>query len=777
MGNSRDKSSLESRILAIVNAVDYAPVTTSILAKSLQVSKPQFAEFKDALATLIEAGRIRQDKKGRLRPRGSAGLVAGVLRKISSGAAFVIPAQKDPAQKDNDIYVAPRDVRDAQTGDDVLVRVSAKRRANGQRCGIVEKIVDRATSIFVGTYIESGDQSFVQIDGTAFTAPIHVGDPGAKGAKPNDKVVIEMLRFPTASRPGEAVLTEVLGKRGDPGIDTMTVVHSLGLPHEFPEDALAEARRQAELFKETDLSGRVDLTGETIITIDPATARDFDDAISLTRSDDGHWHLGVHIADVAHFVQAGSPLDKEARKRGTSVYLPRHVIPMLPELISNGLASLQQDQVRYTKSMFIEFDAEGSVVGTDVANTAIKVVRRFAYEEVMPIIRNPRQQVADVTAPVRQLLDLMFELAMLLRRRRFANGALTMGIPEVEIDFDKDGGVTGAHERHHDESHEIIEEFMLAANIAVARLLESKRLPFLRRVHGDPDELKMRNFEQFCLGLGITLRKVQSRAELREIIRSVDGKPESRAVNFALLRSMKRAEYAPDDMGHYALAEEDYCHFTSPIRRYPDLTIHRLIGQLAAKKPANAQTVDELLELGKHCSITERRAEKAERELIKIKLLRYMSGHIGEEMDAFITGVESFGMFCQGVAVPAEGMVHLSALGDDFYVFDQPTRTLKGSRTKREFRLGDPIRVVVAAVDIDRRMLDLRPVLDAAGLKRRSAPRSSRPSGSPSRESKERHGGSGTFPEPGRGRGASKNKPKGKAKSKGKAKKGKKGRR
>jgi ribonuclease R len=240
---------------------------------------------------------------------------------------------------------------------------------------------------------------------------------------------------------------------------------------------------------------------------------------------------------------------------------------------------------------------------------------------------------------------------------------------------------------------------------------------------------------------------------------------------------MKQAEYAPDDMGHYALAEEDYCHFTSPIRRYPDLTIHRLIGQLAAKKPANSQTVDELLELGKHCSITERRAEKAERELIKIKLLRYMSGRIGEEMEAFITGVESFGMFCQGIEVPAEGMVHLSALGDDFYVFDQPTRTLKGSRTKREFRLGDPIKVVVAAVDIDRRMLDLRPVLDATGLKRRSAPRSSRPSGPPSRESKERRGGSGTYPEPGRGRGASKNKPKGKAKSKDKTKKGKKGRR
>jgi len=295
-----------------------------------------------------------------------------------------------------------------------------------------------------------------------------------------------------------------------------------------------------------------------------------------------------------------------------------------------------------------------------------------------------------------------------LRHRRFAHGALQMGIPEVAIDFDKDGAVSGAHTRHHDHSHEIIEEFMLAANVAVASLLDSRKLPFLRRVHGDPDELKMRNFQQFCQGLGLTLKKSQDRKEIQELIHGVEGKPEERAVNFALLRSMQQAVYSPEVMGHYALAEEDYCHFTSPIRRYPDLTVHRLIGQIAAKRSPSPQPVSELMQLGKHCSITERRAEKAERELIRIKMLRYMSGHIGEEMDAIITGVESFGMFCQGIEIPAEGMIHLSALNDDFYVFDQATRRLTGSKTHREFRLGDPIRVLVAAVDIDRRQLDLR---------------------------------------------------------------------
>ena len=655
---------------------------------------------------------------------GASGLVSGVLKKISSGAAFVIPSErskdlKDP--KEADIYVSARDVRDAQSGDDVLVRLTEKRRSSGQRCGVIEKVVDRATSVFVGTYFESGGQGFVRVDGTVFGAAIHVGDPGAKGAKPDDKVVIEMLRFPAPNRAGEAVLTEVLGQRGDPGIDTMTVIHSMGLPYEFPEAVHDDARRQADAFDETNLKGRTDLTAETIITIDPVDARDFDDAISLSRSKEGHWQLGVHIADVAHFVPTGSKLDVEAEKRGTSVYLPGHVIPMLPELISNGLASLQQGQVRFTKSAFIEFDETGTVVGADVANSVIRVTRRFAYEEVMPILNHPKKELANVTPEVRKLLQDMFELAMLLRRRRFAHGALQMGIPEVAIDFDEDGAVAGAHQRHHDESHEIIEEFMLAANIAVAGLLDSRGLPFLRRTHGDPDEVKMRNFQQFCQGLGLTLKKSQDRKEIQELIRSVEGKPEERAVNFALLRSMQQAVYSPDDTGHYALAEADYCHFTSPIRRYPDLTVHRLIGQIAAGRSPSPQPIPELIQLGKHCSITERRAEKAERELIRIKMLRYMSERIGEEMDAIITGVESFGMFCQGVEIPAEGMIHLSSLSDDFYIFDQATRRLTGSRTHHEFRLGDPIRVVVAAVDIDRRQLDLRVADSSQGITKKKA--------------------------------------------------------
>ncbi len=699
---------MEDRIKRLLSADDYRPVVPQELALQLRLTKRELPEFRVALESLNSAGTIRADKKGRIRLKPSSGFIAGVVRKISSGAAFVIPSERPPELRGGDIFVSARDLRDAQTGDEVLVRLSGARRSGGQRSGVIEKILERASNVFVGTYGEESGQGFVKVDGTVFADPIHVGDPGAKGARPNDKVVIEMLRFPTASRMGEAVLTKVLGQRGDPGVDTMSVIYSMALPFEFSEEVLDNARGQAELFEEIVTPDRLDLTRETIITIDPADARDFDDAISLTKSDDGHWHLGVHIADVAHFVSAGSPLDRDARLRGTSVYLPNHVIPMLPEVISNGLASLQQGQLRLTKTVLLEFDAGGAVLGADVHNSAIRVARRFAYEEVMPLIRNPRQTVRGVTPAVRQLLERMFALAMILRKRRFEGGALQMGTPEIEIDFDPDGKVVGAHQRHHDESHEIIEEFMLAANIAVARLLAAKNLAFLRRAHGDPDETKLRNFQEFVRGLGYELEQYQSRREIQQLIHDVRGRPEERAINFALLRSMKQAEYTPELFGHYALAESDYCHFTSPIRRYPDLTVHRLIGEIADGRHPRPDNLPDLLEQGKHCSATERRAERAERELIRVRLLRYMAGHVGEEMDAIITGVENFGVFCQGIAIPAEGLIHTSALTDDFYEFDPVARTLTGQRRKRQFRLGSPIRVTIAAVDIDRRQLDLR---------------------------------------------------------------------
>ncbi|HEX4591446.1 MAG TPA: VacB/RNase II family 3'-5' exoribonuclease, partial [Gemmataceae bacterium] len=536
------------------------------------------------------------------------------------------------------------------------VRITRPARGEFPPQGEVLRVLERATRQFVGTYHEREGEALVRVDGGVFAHSVYVGDPGAKGAQPDDKVVIEMLRFPTLDERGEGVITEVLGPRGAPGVDTLTVIRAFDLPDEFPEDVLAAAREAAETFDEHELDGREDLTKETIITIDPATARDFDDAISLSRDQEtGHWLLGVHIADVSHFAPLGTALDREARRRATSVYLPQKVIPMFPELISNGLASLQQGKRRYVKSVFMEFTPEGQRVHSRFANAVIKVKRRFAYEQVMGIydgkkLRTAKPQAA-VSEDVLALLQRMRKLAMVLRGRRFKRGALELDMPEIELDYDAAGKVTGAHLASHDLSHQVIEEFMLAANEAVAEQFAELGVSFLRRVHPAPDEFKLKAFSDFVRILGYELKRATDRFSLQRILAKSAGKPEQHAVHYALLRSLKQAVYSPYEEEHYALASRHYCHFTSPIRRYPDLTVHRQLDQWIRDGRVGGDTV-ELAGIGEHCSRMERRADAAERELVKLRLLEYLTDRIGEQFDAVITGVAEYGFFAQAEQMP-----------------------------------------------------------------------------------------------------------------------------
>src|SRR6185437_11260565 len=587
--------------------------------------------------------------------------------------------------------------------------------------------LERATRQFVGTYFEREGQGLVRVDGTVFSHSIYVGDPGAKGAKPDDKVVFEMLRFPTPEDRGEGVLTEILGPRGQPGVDTLSIIRAFGLPDVFAEDALQEARDAAAAFDETDLDGREDFTKDVIVTIDPADARDFDDAVSLVRdADSGHWQLTVHIADVGHFAPPGGPLDREARRRATSIYLPQRVIPMFPEIISNSLASLQQGKLRYVKSVVIDFTAAGQKTGVRFANGAIRVQLRFTYEQVLALLEPasgvasaPREEsLGALTRPrspgvaepdIYDLLQRMYVLAMLLRKRRLRRGALELNMPEAELEYDEQGKVTGAHFRKHDISHQIIEEFMLAANEAVAERLDDLDIAFLRRVHPDPDPKKLSAFADFARSLGYKMPTDFDRFALQRILEKSATRPEVYAVHYALLRSLKQAVYSPEEDGHYALASANYCHFTSPIRRYPDLTVHRLLGQwLRTGKVGSAET--ELIALGQHCSKMERRAEMAERELVKLKLLTYLSERIGMELEAIITGVADYGFFGQAEQWPVEGMVHISTLTDDYYYFEEAGHSLIGRRTGRRYRLGDKVRVSVVRVDLQRRQMDFRVV-------------------------------------------------------------------
>jgi ribonuclease R len=707
-----NEDELQEMLLEHVLSPGYRPVKPGKIAERLRLDEQQTRQLKKKIKQLVKRGKLAYaGGHAVISPgKGTPDRITGVFRRLKAGYGFVRPTPSEATgEQPVDIFIPAKHTGDAASGDTVCVQLRGKqgsKRGVGPAGEIIE-VIDRGTHRFVGTFFQQAGMSLVQVDGKIFSAPVRIGDATASAAQIDEKVVIEMVRFPSHFREGEAVVVEVLGPRNQPGVDTLSIIHEYGLPGEFPDAVLEEARLVAETFDESIPPERKDFTDLTVVTIDPIDARDFDDAISLKQSSEGHWLLGVHIADVSHFIQEKTQLDREAYDRATSAYLPDRVIPMLPETISNHLASLQPEKVRYTRSVFIEFTAEGVPVGVESVAGAIRSDRRFHYAEVDAFLASPARWKKKLTPEVHALLGDMHTLAMLLRRRRFTRGALELSMPEVKIDLDKQGRVTGAHLVENTESHQIIEEFMLAANEAVAELLHARHLPFLRRIHEPPEPRKLRALTKFIEELGIETTSLESRFALQRLLQTVEGGKQQQAVNYALLRSLKRAVYSPLPEGHFALASDCYCHFTSPIRRYPDLLIHRLLRSLDEGRTAK-QKKEELHISGEHCSEREQRAEQAERELVRVKLLNYLSTRIGEEMEATVTGVQDYGLFVQGIALPAEGLVHVASLADDNYHFDGTAHTLSGRRRDNTFRLGDSLRVAVAHVDIDRRELDFR---------------------------------------------------------------------
>jgi ribonuclease R len=705
---------IEKKILAAVVHPRYRPLKPAALARKIGLEK-RYDDYKIVLKRLIKTRQVILTDEQTIRPLDESipkNAVTGTYRKSAKGFGFVRPATA--TGKAEEIYIESNASRDASTGDTVLVRID-RQTPRGPR-GTVLKVLERGTQNFVGTYFERDGDGYVRVDGTVFAHSVYVGDPGAKGVHPDDKVVIEMVRFPSPDDRGEAVITEILGARGQPGVDTLSILRAYGLPDEFPADVLEEAREVAAEFDEKNLEGRDDLTKWLTITIDPVDARDFDDAITLSVDPKSkHWLLGVHIADVTRFARVGGHLDREAKKRATSVYLPQRVVPMFPELISNGLASLQQDHVRFVKSAIVDFTPAGQRTHVRFANAAIKVDRRFTYEQVRDIYANDTKSAEElgVTEEILELLLRMRQLGLILRARRVKRGSLQLQMPEIALDYDKDGKVVGAHVSENDLSHQVIEEFMLTANESVAEALDDRKIAFLRRVHPAPEPTKLHAFAEFVRHLGYKVKNETDRFTLQKLLNDSAEKPEGRAVHYAMLRSLKQATYSPEKEEHYALASENYCHFTSPIRRYPDLVVHRLLDRVLKEGHAKSDVV-ELVALGQHCSKMERRAEVAERELIKHRLLVYMSERIGEEMDAVITGVAEYGFYSQGTTVPVEGLVHISTLPGDYYHFDEPSHSLVGQRHGRRFRLGDRVRVKAMRVDLGKRQMDFRLVTEAA---------------------------------------------------------------
>jgi ribonuclease R len=701
---------LADRVMRLVVSPDYRPSKPKQIAAQLHLEQEEYRQLRRVIKHLVQEGRLIYGSNHFIISPGAIGgpsdRIEGKFQRAMGGGGFgfVRPNYSEDSDNPEDIFVPPGSTAGALEGDQVEVKVRPSRRGGNE--GEVTKILQRARRQFTGTFRYINKQPAVILDGTPFEAPVTVGDVRGIQLDNDDKVFVEMVEFPGEDGlGGEAVILERLGSNKNPAIDTITIMRQYGLPDDFPAEVINNAREQADAFvDDAPPADRLDLTEKLTITIDPFDARDFDDAISLQR-EQGRWRLWVHIADVSQFVPPGSALDEEAKKRATSVYLPDRVIPMIPEIISNHLASLQPERIRLVKTCEIEFLDDLTITHTEVHNAAIRSDLRLNYEQVDQFLANPEPYTEKWGKPICDLLSQMHDLAMKLRKSRFAHGALSMDMPDIKLDLDKSGKVKGAFRVHHTESHQIIEEFMLSANQAVATWLDDLKLNYLHRIHAPPERRKLRQLGNFVKDLGINVGSIESRFEIQKVLDSVAETPLEDAVNFAVLKSMSKAVYGPQAEGHYALDMEHYCHFTSPIRRYPDLNVHRLIQRLLEKKQTPDEAYTELIKLGHHCSDMERNAAAAERELIQLKLLHYLKKHVGETMEAVISRVFADGLHARCTKLPVDGFVPITTLPNDKYRFERRGQMIIGFKAGNRFRLGDQLTVRIAKVDLQDRQL------------------------------------------------------------------------
>jgi len=705
-----EDNNLSARILRHLGRKDYRPQRPRKLARAMGLEEKEYGSFRAAVKELMRAGRVVLGGGNNLMlPAAGTGTIIGSFRGHQRGFGFVVP---DSPTNHGDLFIPPGATLNAITGDTVVARITRRGKGVDETRveGEIVEILARGQNRFVGELVREGREWLMIPDGHLLYSPVRVGDVSSTRAKAGDQVVVELTEFPSAGRPARGVIVEVLGRRGDPGIDTISIIRQYHFRDEFPEEVLEDARRAIREYDlDEELARREDLRDEVIITIDPDEAKDFDDAISIRRLPRGY-ELGVHIADVSVFVQPGHPLDHEAGLRGNSIYLPRHVLPMLPEVLSNGLCSLQEGEPRLAKSVFIEYDAKGNRKSTRFANSVIQSRKRLTYAEATKILEGGGQ---DYEPEVVELLQQMDHLARLIQKRRLANGMIVLDIPEVELVLDDENEVIDVEPADTSFSHTIIEMFMVEANEAVAELMTKLGVPHLRRIHPEPPAESQRKLAAFLRALAVPVPEKLDRWDLIRLLAKVRGRPESFSVNLSVLRSMAQAEYSPKMIGHFALASEHYSHFTSPIRRYPDLVTHRLLqqyltGQLRTRKQrASVPSMQTLTEIGKRCSYTERRAEAAERELHQLKILRLLEKRLGDEEDGTITGATNIGVYVQLNKYLIDGLLRFSDMEDDWWHIDARTGQAVGQRSGIRIGIGDRVRVRLASVDLASRELDL----------------------------------------------------------------------
>ena len=609
-----------------------------------------------------------------------------------------------------DIYIPEEETGGAFHGDKVQVALKKENKPGKRREGRVIKVLERGTREIVGTFQESAGFGFVVPDNQRFLRDIFIQKENFLGARNQDKVVVEIRDYGTRKRSPEGKIIQVLGNSEEKGIDVLSVAKSCGLPMEFPEKVLNQAERIRESLNEGDFYGRLDLRDVPMVTIDGEDAKDLDDAVSLSK-EGNLFHLGVHIADVSNYVQYSSALDREALKRGTSVYLVDRVIPMLPKKLSNGICSLNAGEDRLALSCLMDIDEKGKVVSHGIAETVIHVNERMTYTDVKKILRKEDQQLAERYREFLPMFFQMEELSALLRKRRKKRGAIDFDFPESKIELDENGKPVRIYPYEQNVATRIIEDFMLAANETVAQEYAQAGIPFVYRTHDTPDMEKMEPVLELVHRAGVKVKKSKEEIrpkEVQKILKELEGKDSEDFFSRLILRSMKQAKYTTECTGHFGLAARYYCHFTSPIRRYPDLQIHRIIKENLRGKMTEAKMshYEEILdEVARQSSAMERRAEEAERETVKMKKAEYMESQIGETFEGVISGVTDWGLYVE-LPNTVEGLVHVNSLMDDYYVYDSAHYTLTGEKKKRSFAIGQKVKVRVAQADARERTVD-----------------------------------------------------------------------
>jgi len=698
-------------LLALMRERVHHPAAIRELLQVLKIPREERATFRRHIKSLVGSGDLIQIRGHRFGLPEKMDLYVGRLQTHSAGYGFVAPER--PLESGGDIYISGPLMNEAMHGDRVVVRVE-RIKEGGRAEGRIIRILERANQWIVGRYDrdENGMGYVVPFDRRVLM-DIFIPPGQEGGADPGLMVSVELTRWPTSTRGAIGRVAEVLGHIDAPGVDTEIIIRKWGIPDAHSDESVAEAIRLGTTVADRDIRSRTDFRDAPTVTIDGEHARDFDDAITIDKLPSGNFWLGVHIADVSHYVQEGSALDREAYDRGTSVYFPERAVHMFPSELATGLCSLNPHVDRLVQSCLMEVDRRGHVVRYEFHDGVINSDERMTYTAVNGILTDGDPQLMKQYARLVPMFEMMRELFQILHDARRRRGSIDFDLNEAEVVIDEGGVIEAIIALERNVAHRLIEEFMLLANETVASYLESQEAPSLYRVHEEPDILKVEKFEEFVSGFGLSLAAPMNALRPRhfqKLLERIHGKPEEKPIAFLMLRTMQKARYAPENLGHFGLAAPSYTHFTSPIRRYPDLVVHRALRAVRhglLTDEVKDEWTEELPEVARHTSEMERRADDAERELLQWKKVKFMADKVGDEFEGYVTGVAAFGLFIELIEHFVEGLVHVSTMADDYYRFIESAHMLAGENTRKVYRLGDKVKVQVIRVNMEQRQVDL----------------------------------------------------------------------